>query len=87
MSVNNAKVRLVSGSNITARVGTSNGQIQASAPVTLTTRPNRLDLLDDVVEGTSPANGSVLVYRASDDKYIVQPISFDNLGDLDGGTF
>ncbi len=87
MSVNNARVRLVTGSNITARVGTSNGQIQASAPVTLTTRPNRLDLLDDVEEGVSPANGAVLMYRASDDKYVVDQISFSNLGNLDGGTF
>lgn len=87
MSVSNARVRLVTSSTISATVGTSNGQIQASAPVTLTTRPNRLDLLDDVEEGNSPADGAVLKYRASDDKYVVGQISFDNLGDLDGGTF
>lgn len=87
MSVSNARVRLVTSSTISATVGTSNGQIQASAPVTLNSRPNRLDLLDDVVEGASPANGAVLMYRASDDKYIVEQISFNNLGDLDGGTF
>jgi hypothetical protein len=86
MSVNTARVRLVTGSNITAKVGTSNGQIQASAPVTLTTKPNRLDMLDDVVEGT-PINGAVLQYRSSDDKYIVDTISFENLGALDGGSF
>lgn len=86
MSVNTARVRLVSGSNITAKIGTSNGQIQASAPVTLTSRPNRLDMLDDVVEGT-PIDGAVLQYRSSDDKYIVDTISFDNLGALDGGSF
>lgn len=75
----------------TARINvvipSSGGQIQASAPVTLVTRPNRLDLLDDVVEGTNPANGSVLIYRASDDKYVVEPLTLDNLGALDGGTF
>lgn len=87
MSVNNAKVRLVTGSTITATVGTSNGQIQASAPVTLTTRSNRLDLLDDVEEGVSPANGAVLMYRASDDKYVVEQLTFEGLGNLDGGTF
>lgn len=86
MSVNTARVRLVTGSNITAKVGTSNGQIQASAPVTLTTKPNRLDMLDDVVEGT-PTDGAVLQYRSSDDKYIVDTISFNNLGALDGGSF
>jgi len=86
MSVNTARVRLVTGSNITAKVGTSNGQIQASAPVTLITKPNRLDMLDDVVEGT-PTDGAVLQYRSSDDKYIVDTISFENMGALDGGSF
>ena len=87
MSVNTARVRLVTGSNITAKIGTSNGQIQASAPVTLTTKPNRLDMLDDVVEEGTPTDGAVLQYRSSDDKYIVDTISFENLGALDGGSF
>jgi hypothetical protein len=70
-------------------IPTSGGQIQASAPVTLLSRPNRLDLLDDVIEGQSPANGSVLTYRSSDDKYVLQPITVENLGalSLDGGSF
>lgn len=87
MSVSNARVRLVTSSTISATVGTSNGQIQASAPVTLNSRPNRLDLLDDVVEGNSPADGAVLKYRAADDKYVVDQITFNDLGNLDGGTF
>ena len=86
MSISTATVKLVSGSRINATVATTNGQIQASAPITLTTKPNRLDLLDDVVED-NPTDGAVLQYRASDDKYVVEHISFDNLGDLDGGTF
>lgn len=86
MSVSTATVRLVTSSNIRAVVGSSGGQIQASAPVTLTTKPNRLDLLDDVVE-INPTNGAVLQYRSADDKYVVEQISFDNLGGLDGGSF
>jgi hypothetical protein len=87
MSLNNATVRLTTGSNITASVSTSGGQIQASAPVTLRSTPNRLDTLDDVIEGT-PADGSTLVYRASDDKYVVQQLNLSNIGgNLDGGDF
>ena len=86
MSINTATVKLVTGSTIRATISTTNGQIQASAPVTLSTKPNRLDMLDDVVED-NPADGAVLQYRAADDKYIVDQISFNNLGDLDGGTF
>jgi hypothetical protein len=86
MSISTATVKLVTGSTIRATLSTTNGQIQASAPVTLSTKPNRLDMLDDVVED-SPPDGAVLQYRAADDKYIVDQISFDNLGDLDGGTF
>jgi hypothetical protein len=86
MTISTATVKLVTGSRINASIATSNGQIQASAPVTLTTKPNRLDLLDDVIED-NPADGAVLQYRSSDDKYIVEQISFDNFGGLDGGTF
>lgn len=45
----------------------------------------RLDQLQDVVEGT-PSDGDVLVYRASDDKYVVQPLNISN-SSLDGGSF
>ena len=52
--------------------------------------PNRIDLLEDVVEGT-PANGAILTYNTSDDKYYVLPL---NVSDttisntvLDGGLF
>lgn len=45
----------------------------------------RLDQLLDVEEGT-PSNGDVLVYRASDDKYVVQSLDISNQS-LDGGTF
>lgn len=87
MSLNSATVRLTHGSTITASVNTSGGQIQASAPVTLRSTPNRLDALDDVIEG-SPEDGSTLVYRASDDKYIVQQLNLSNIGgNLDGGDF
>lgn len=45
----------------------------------------RLDQLLDVVEGT-PSDGDVLVYRASDDKYVVQQVNISN-STLDGGSF
>lgn len=86
MSLSTATVKLTTGSTIRATVATTDGQIQAAAPVTLSTKSNRLDLLDDVEE-LNPIEGAVLQYRASDDKYIVDQISFDNLGGLDGGTF
>lgn len=51
---------------------------------------NRLDLLEDVVEGT-PANGAILTYNTSDDKYYVLPISVSDTTIsntvLDGGLF
>jgi hypothetical protein len=42
---------------------------------------NRLDGLDDVVEGVSVANNMTLVYNSATDKYVVQELN------LDGGTF
>jgi len=42
---------------------------------------NRLDGLDDVVEGPSIANNMTLVYNSITDKYVVQELN------LDGGTF
>jgi len=48
---------------------------------------NRLDSLDDVEE-IAPANGYTLVYRSTDDKYVVQQLSFDYVsGTMDGGSF
>ena len=91
MSLAAATVRLVTSSTIKASVNTGGGQIQSSAPVTLVSSAaataNRLDGLADVEE-ISPANGHTLVYRSSDDKYVVQQLSLENVsGALDGGSF
>lgn len=42
---------------------------------------NRLDGLDDVIEGNTAANNMTLVYNSATDKYVVQELN------LDGGTF
>lgn len=42
---------------------------------------NRLDTLDDVLEGNTVANNMTLVYNSATDKYVVQELN------LDGGTF
>lgn len=42
---------------------------------------NRLDGLDDVIEGEGVANNMTLVYNSATDKYVVQELN------LDGGTF
>lgn len=42
---------------------------------------NRLDTLDDVIEGVGVANNMTLVYNSATDKYTVQELN------LDGGTF
>lgn len=77
-------------SNVTVKVSPRVGlrAVLTTTPAAATSgTPNRLDRLDDVVE-SSPTDGSTLVYRASDDKYIVQQITFDNVsGNLDGGIF
>ena len=81
-------VRLVTSSTIKATVNTNGGSIQSSSPVTLkSTATGRLDALVDVEE-VSPADGHTLVYRSSDDKYVVQQLSLENVsGALDGGSF
>lgn len=76
--------------NIKVKIDPSN-QIRVTSPLSLvgTKSVNRLDSLVDVEEGASPQDGSVLVYRASDDKYIVtSTINLSNsTGTLDGGSF
>ncbi len=88
MSLNSATIRLATSSNIRATVSSGGGQIQSTAPVTLvTSSTSRLDGLADVEE-ISPTDGSTLVYRSSDDKYVVQQLSLENVsGALDGGSF
>ena len=80
---------------ITARVRTTavpvvkvhvspSGSLQSTTGITLKQQQaefNRLDQLLDVVEPDNAPQGSVLVYQADTDKYVVQQIN------LDGGTF
>lgn len=51
---------------------------------------NRLDQLQDVIEGT-PSNGAILTYSTSDDKYYVLPLTVSDTTIsntvLDGGLF
>ena len=55
---------------------------------TVTTPVLRFDALQDVEE-VNPVDGSFVVYRASDDKYVVtSTINLTNsTGTLDGGSF
>lgn len=80
--------------NIKVKFGSSN-QLQATAPLTLknattTAAPARFDGLLDVEE-INPTDGAFVVYRSSDDKYVVTSnvsFSLDNsTGALDGGSF
>lgn len=82
--------------NIKVKVEPSS-QIRVASPLSLTTtvgagstQYNRLDSLLDVEE-VSPQDGAFLVYRASDDKYVVTSNVSLNLsnstGTLDGGSF
>lgn len=60
------------------------GSLQPTGGITLKNFVNdvtRLDQLKDVVEPENATEGSVLVYQADTDKYVVQQIN------LDGGTF
>lgn len=60
------------------------GSLQSSGGITLKQQEaglTRLDQLKDVVEPVDATDGSVLVYQADTDKYVVQQINFD------GGTF
>jgi hypothetical protein len=80
---------LMNSASLKVSINQTGGQIESTAPVTLktSTSQSRLDQLFDVVE-ISPQEGSTLVYRSSDDKYVVQQLSLQNVtGTLDGGTF
>ena len=79
---------------IKVKFGSSN-QLQSSSPVTLKNvigngSATRLDSLVDVEE-INPQDGAFLVYRSSDDKYVVTSnVSFsleNSTGALDGGSF
>jgi hypothetical protein len=61
--------------------------VKINYPAANNVSTNRLDTKSDVEE-ISPANGYILVYRSTDDKYVVQQLSLDYLsGTLDGGSF
>ena len=64
---------------------TSSGVVLNNMGAAIGAATQRLDQLLDVEEGT-PSDGDVLVYRASDDKYVLQPLNISN-SSLDGGSF
>jgi len=85
---------LLTTTNITANVVVKsvNGSLQSTGKVNPVTLVNvggatsvRFDQLLDVTEGT-PANGDVVIYNASNDKYEVKTLSNTSIS-LDGGTF
>lgn len=56
--------------------------------MTVSSAANRLDHLQDVVEGSDPIAGSTLVYHKDNDKYEVQRLQISDVdGPLDGGNF
>lgn len=72
----------------------SNGIINTNSVKILSSTPlssNRLDTLEDVVEGQSPPNNSTLVYNSETDKYEVKLLDLDDvtstLDSLEGGEF
>lgn len=79
---------------IKARIQSSTGSIQSTAPPTLTrvertlsTGTNRLDGLADVV-ATTEVDGGVPVYDAATDKYVIKRIDANvTITDIDGGFF
>jgi hypothetical protein len=78
------RTRIKTTPKLTVKV-TDVGLVQTADPIVLKNisgaDANRLDNLDDVVEGANPAEKSTLVYNPSTDKYEVK------LLDIDGGTF
>lgn len=61
------------------------GQVLAATGNGVTWVTGRLDILEDVVEGT-PSNGHILTYVAENDKYYVLPLNLTGQA-LDGGNF
>lgn len=87
---------LLTTATVTANVVVKsvNGSLQSTGKVNPVTLVNiggsgaglaRFDQLADVTEGT-PANGDIVVYNASNDKYEVKSLSNTSIT-LDGGDF
>lgn len=55
--------------------------VTVTSAATVVASTNRLDMLQDVAEGTAPTDNSTLVYDQDTDTYVVQQL------DLDGGAF
>jgi hypothetical protein len=75
-------VKLKNSSGLLQQVTGSGASVKSTTLVGTGSGATRLDLLQDVVEGT-PSNGDTLVYDSSTDKYRVGPPK----GNFDGGFF
>lgn len=86
------RVNLRTPTTVQVQIKNNGGVLQpySSTPITLPTiistgGSERLDGLEDFVEGT-PQDGWIVAYRSADDKYYVQPIANVSIS-LDGGSF
>ena len=83
------KARITQNSNMVARVTTSGDSLAASKPVTLKNQINEIRSIEDFgdVNSVNVVTGATLVYNATNDKYEVRPLEYEDLGNIDGGTF
>lgn len=80
-----AAIKVVASGGVLTPAASGGGVTLINQGAAIGAATQRLDQLLDVEEGT-PSDGDVLVYRASDDKYVLQPLNISN-SSLDGGSF
>lgn len=83
------KARIVQNTNMVAKVSKTGDSLSVSKPVTLKNQINEIRSIEDIgdVDEVNVVTGATLVYNAINDKYEVRPLEFEDLGNIDGGTF
>ena len=83
------KAKIIQNTNMVARVTTSGDSLATSKPVTLKNQINEIRSIEDFgdVSEVNVVNGATLIYNATNDKYEVRPLEYEDLGNIDGGTF
>lgn len=88
----NVKINPNPETKITAKMSTTPGFLQPSAPLTIKNqlREYQINSIQDLpdVDEVQVANGSTIVYNSATNKYEVKPLDTDYIdGPIDGGEF
>lgn len=71
------------------KVNNIGGTLTPVSPITLKNQLVEINSIQNIpdVDEINVTNGATLIYNSTTNKYEIKPLTYNDLGDIDGGTF